>query len=129
MPQKTTKIQRSPIDDYQRIAQSAQFTTWAFAELREKNDYPTVQSFRVRVEQIFQRFDRAWCQLVGDDEHELILWGSRMRVVRENLDRLDRSLAFAGQRQFNWDEVLSAMGLLDALRVATEQTLQLNEYE
>jgi hypothetical protein len=121
------QIQRSPVDTYKQIAQTAQINTWAFAELEEKKDYAAVRLFRDRIEQLFQQFDARMCNLCGDDTNELTLWGARMRIVRDMLDTLDRSLAFVGKRQFNWDQVLAAMGLLSALQVATEQTLYLND--
>ncbi len=118
---------RAEIDDYPEIARAARSDTFGFVGLKEAQDFEAVQQFRNRVEKVFQLLDKKMTTLCGDGELILIEWATRMQLVRTNLDRLDRSLAFKSKRQFNWDEVLQAMGLLNALRVATEQTVSLNE--
>ncbi len=120
------KIQRFSPDNYEDIVKTARINAEAFRELQETNNYEAVKFYRKKSEKIFQSFDTDWIRLVGDDQNELTLWAARMRLVRDQLDQLDRSCAFSGKRQFNWDEVLAAMGMLDAVRVATEQTLALN---
>ncbi|MDO8620603.1 MAG: hypothetical protein Q7R64_04630 [bacterium] len=117
---------RAEVDDYSEIAKAAQADAFGFGDLQEEQDFEAVQQFRDNVAKTFERFDATMCALCEGDEAELGNWACRMRTVVENLDKLDRSLAFKGKRQFNWPEVLGAMGCLNALRVATEQTVHRN---
>ena len=97
-----------------------------FRMLADEKDFTAVKNFREGNEAAFKRLDEDYTVLCHD-EHALITWADRMRAVRRHLDELDRNLAFEGKRQFNWDAVVTAIGILDAYRVMSEQTIALNK--
>jgi len=120
------EFRRSPLDEFDVINTHARQNTWALANLKESGDFDAVRCFRDVTERLLLTFDKKMVALLSENVYELTTWASRMRLARAKLDVLDRNIPFAGRRQFNWDEVLPAMGLLDALRVGAEQTLSEN---
>ena len=119
-------IKKAPTDDYIGIMKTASINALFFLTLEEEKDFQAVKVFRKRVEQIFQRLDGEMVKLCSNDVDELTQWAARIGTVRRQLDELDRNLAFAGQRQFNWARVIEVMSFLNALRVASEQTVEIN---
>lgn len=115
------------IDVYSQMVQAASLYTRGLSGLQKKQDFNAVQQFRDRNEGIFSQFDKKMTVLCSEHPEALIDWASRMGMVRNYLNELDRSLAFRGQRQFDWAEVLRVMGLLNALHEATKLTIYLCE--
>ena len=119
------KLKKLPIYELPLIARSAELEAWAFQELKEKDQegVEIVKKFRAGMDKLFQDFDRRWIALCEEDVFELTEWAGRMRFVRSHLDELDRNLAVAGTRLFNWEKVCLAMGYVNSIRVAVEQVL------
>ena len=114
------------MDEPELLESSMEANVAAFWDLADKKDFTAVRKFREINESIFQSFDQKYISLCHDDQ-ALVRWANRMQAVRKHLDELDRNLAFEGKRQFNWASVVTAVGILNAYRVASEQTLALNE--
>lgn len=121
-------IKRLPMDSLLEITRAGQVDAMGLEGLKEEeNGIETVIRFRSGAEKIIADFDARWIALCKGDVHELTEWACRMRSIRQRFDEIDRQLAVKGTRLFQWDTVLSAMGFVNAFRVAIEQTLNHNE--
>jgi len=86
-----------------------------------------IARMRREVESLLTNFDKRWTILCDGDTQELTEWASRMRLIRAQFDEIDRNLAVAGSRLFDWDKVSLAMSFINSFRVAAEQVLAFNE--
>lgn len=121
-------MKKLPFYDIASIVKAGEVDAFAFGEFKDDPaGVENVKDFRARVEEILTDFDARWIKICQGDTKELTEWASRMRLVRSRLDEIDRHLAVAGTRLFNWDTVLGAMGFVNAFRVAAEQVISYNE--
>ena len=122
-------IKKLSIYDLSEIAKAGKIDSFAFKELEESPEMGlvTIKNFRSKIETNLKHYDQRWVVLCDGDITELTEWASRMRLVRTKLDEMDRHLAVANTRLFNWNLVISIMGFVNAFRVAVEQTLDFND--
>lgn len=122
-------MKKLPVFEYSEVFTAAQIGACAFEELKEDEakGLSVLKDFRSKFETAITNFDRRWVALCADDVDELTEWANRMRSIRKHLDELDRQLAVAGSKLFNWDSAIFAMAYVNAQRVAIEQVLSFNE--
>jgi hypothetical protein len=122
-------MKKLPMYDLPVIVSAGEIEAFAFEELKEDpaKGIEVIRQFRTNVESLLTDFDARWIRVCNGDTVELTEWASRMRLVRSMLDEIDRHLAVAGSRLFDWNKVLGAMGFLNSFRVAAEQVLGMNE--
>ncbi len=123
-------IKKLEIYDLEHIHRGAHIEASCFVDLKKEADgLRSVRTFRDRCQSNFPILDRRWIALCQGDEHELTEWATRMQMVQQRLNELDRQLASAHiPHLFEWEKVAACMGFINVFRVAAEQTLDYNEH-
>lgn len=121
-------IQKLRLDEPNFVALSSRLDAIAFLDvITESGGLEIVQKFRLGSERLLASFDERWIKLCNGDVTELTSWANRIRFIRLHFDEIDRQLLVKGSRLFNNETVATAMGYINAHRVAIEQTLNYNE--
>ena len=123
------KVQHSPCDELAYITSSIRANSVLGEDYRDKNDFEGVRSFFQGSKATFVEIDHEMVRLCIDhnDDLALIAWADRLRIVNHHLDTIERNLAVAGTRLFDWNSVICAIATVLAYRVGAQQTLGINQ--
>jgi len=123
---KTVKL--SPSDELVEIEISAMANARALKELQESRRFDEVEKLFRGTKNLLTSMDqkmKAIC-LEYEDQAALTSWAVRTGIIGKNLDNIERNLPHKGTRLFDWDLVISSLGLLVAFRMGVEQTIAVN---